>query len=82
MVVCLLQYRKTITAPFDNLKRGRRSTAVISGRDDRRTTPAPHEALAKDIPGSELVIIDDAAHFTPLEQLGIVTGVLLRWMAL
>jgi pimeloyl-ACP methyl ester carboxylesterase len=36
--------------------------------------------LAQNIPGSELVIIEDAAHFTPLEQREIVTRVLQRWL--
>jgi pimeloyl-ACP methyl ester carboxylesterase len=47
-------------------------------------TTAPHrqpnEALANEIPGSELVLIDDAAHFTPLEQPSTVTEVLERWI--
>jgi pimeloyl-ACP methyl ester carboxylesterase len=53
---------------------------IVAGREDRRTTPECHEALARDIPGSELVIVDDAAHFTPLEQPGIVTRVMREWM--
>jgi pimeloyl-ACP methyl ester carboxylesterase len=70
----------TITAPFRNLDQIRCPTVLMGGRDDRRTTPAAHEALAQQIPGSELVVIENAAHFTPLEQPGVVTGVLRRWM--
>ena len=57
-----------IRNPFPNLSQIRCPTVLIGGREDRRTTPAAHEALAQEIPGSELVIIDHAAHFTPLER--------------
>jgi pimeloyl-ACP methyl ester carboxylesterase len=53
---------------------------AIGGREDRRTTPAAHEELAGEIPGSTLVMVDGAAHFTPLEQPEIVTEVLRRWL--
>jgi pimeloyl-ACP methyl ester carboxylesterase len=69
-----------ITAPFGNLDQIRCQTVVIGGGEDRRTTPAAHRALSAEIPGSSLVIIDDAAHFTPLERPEVVTGLLQRWM--
>jgi pimeloyl-ACP methyl ester carboxylesterase len=31
-------------------------------------TPAAHQVLAQEIRGSELVMIEGAAHFTPLER--------------
>jgi pimeloyl-ACP methyl ester carboxylesterase len=55
-------------------------TVVIGGREDRRTTPAAHEELAKQIPGAELVIVEDAGHFTPLEKPGSVSEALSRWL--
>ncbi len=67
--------------PFPNLGRIDCPTVLISGRDDHRTTPSAHEVLAQEIPGSELVIIDDAAHFTPLERPNIVTALLERWIS-
>jgi pimeloyl-ACP methyl ester carboxylesterase len=69
-----------IKNPFSNLGHIRCPTVLIGGRDDHRTTPAAHEALAREIPGSELVMVDDAAHFTPLERPRIVTGALRRWI--
>jgi pimeloyl-ACP methyl ester carboxylesterase len=69
-----------IGAPFENLSQIRCRTVIVGGRDDVRTTPAAHEALAKEIPGSNLMIIDNAAHFTPLEQGEVVTSVLQDWM--
>jgi pimeloyl-ACP methyl ester carboxylesterase len=69
-----------IEGPFQNLDHIHCPTVIVGGRDDHRTTPAAHEALAQDISGSELVIIDDAAHFTPLEKPKIVAEVLKRWL--
>jgi pimeloyl-ACP methyl ester carboxylesterase len=69
-----------IEGPFSSISQIRCSTVIVGGRDDHRTTPAAHEALANEIPGSELVIIDDAAHFTPLERPNIVTEVLEHWI--
>ena len=69
-----------IKGPFSSISQIRCPTVIVGGRDDHRTTPAAHEALANEIPGSELVLIDDAAHFTPLEQPGTVTEVLERWI--
>jgi pimeloyl-ACP methyl ester carboxylesterase len=75
-----MQALLAIKGPFSNISQIHCPTVIVGGRDDHRTTPAAHEALAQEIPGSELVIIDDAAHFTPLEQPAIVTEVLRRWI--
>ncbi len=72
----------SIPGPFTNLDQIRCPTLVIGGREDRRTTPSAHEALAREIPGSELAFVEDAAHFTPLEQPGVVTALFQRWLAL
>jgi pimeloyl-ACP methyl ester carboxylesterase len=71
---------QAITGPIMNLGEIRCRTVIIGGREDRRTTPEAHEALAREIPGAELVIVQDAAHFTPLEQPGAVTAALQRWI--
>ncbi len=57
-----------IKEPYSDLDQIRCPVILIGGRNDHRTTPAAHEALAQEIPGSELVFIDDAAHFTTLES--------------
>ena len=46
----------------------RAPTLIITGRDDA-ITPAPHsELLHHGIPGSQLVIIEDAGHHVPSEK--------------
>jgi pimeloyl-ACP methyl ester carboxylesterase len=70
-----------IKSPFSGLGQIGCPTLIIGGCNDRRTTPAAHEALAKEIPGSQLVMVDDAAHFTPLEQPGVVTEWMERWIS-
>jgi len=70
-----------LATPFPNLHKISCPTVVIGGREDRRTTPHANEELAREIPGSRLVMVDGAAHFTPLEQPEIVTDVLRRWLA-
>jgi pimeloyl-ACP methyl ester carboxylesterase len=69
-----------IKEPFRNLDRIHCPTVVIGGRDDQRTTRAAHALLAQEIPGSELEIVDDAGHFTPLEQPTVVTELLEHWI--
>jgi pimeloyl-ACP methyl ester carboxylesterase len=72
----------SITEPFAKLSQIRCPTIVIGGREDRRTTPAAHEALAKEIPGAELIMIEDSGHFTTLEQPELVTQALRQWLAM
>jgi pimeloyl-ACP methyl ester carboxylesterase len=55
-------------------------TVILGGQEDHRTTPAAHESLAAEIAGSALVLIDDSAHFTPLEQPEAVTAALKEWI--
>jgi pimeloyl-ACP methyl ester carboxylesterase len=69
-----------IKHPFANLDQIRCPTVIIGGREDHRTTPAAHEALTQDIPGSTLTFIDNAAHFTPIEQPAAVTALLRHWL--
>jgi pimeloyl-ACP methyl ester carboxylesterase len=58
------------------------STIIIGGSEDCRTTPAAHQVLAQEIPRSSLLLIEGAAHFTPLEQPGQVTAAFERWLGL
>lgn len=69
-----------ITHPFANLGEIRCPTVLIGGNDDRRTPPAAHEMLAAEIPRSELVVVKDSGHFTPLEQPAAVTDALQSWL--
>jgi pimeloyl-ACP methyl ester carboxylesterase len=65
---------------FSRLKQISCPTIVIGGREDHRTTPAAHETLADEIPAASLVLIEHAAHFTPLEQPSEIMAELLHWM--
>jgi pimeloyl-ACP methyl ester carboxylesterase len=67
--------------PFCHLGQICCPTVVIGGSKDRRTTPADHERLASEIPNASLFLIEEAAHFTPLEQPIQVTTALLEWMS-
>jgi pimeloyl-ACP methyl ester carboxylesterase len=66
--------------PFRHLGAISCPTVVIGGSEDRRITPAAHDLLAGEIPNTSLVLIEDAAHFMPLEQPPQVTAELKRWM--
>jgi pimeloyl-ACP methyl ester carboxylesterase len=55
-------------------------TAVICGREDRRTPVAAHQQLATRIPGATLRVVERAGHFTPLEEPQAVTDALRDWL--
>jgi pimeloyl-ACP methyl ester carboxylesterase len=67
--------------PFSNLKAIRCPTFVIGGQEDRRTTPQAHLLLSQEIPDSQLIMVENAAHFTPLEQPETITNLLRQWLA-
>ncbi len=69
-----------LTEPFRNLDRIHCSTVIIGGAEDHRTTWEAHELLAREIPKSTLVKIENSAHFTTLEQPEAVTRALQRWL--
>jgi pimeloyl-ACP methyl ester carboxylesterase len=75
-----MQALLAIRTPFAGLDQIRCPTLIVGGREDQRTTPEAHELLKQEIPGSELVLIDPAGHFTPVEQPQTVTQVLQRWI--
>jgi pimeloyl-ACP methyl ester carboxylesterase len=55
---------------------------VMVGRQDRWSPPPQHEEIAALIPHSELVVIEDSGHMSPVEQPEQVTNALLRWLGL
>jgi len=71
-----------IVRPFSKLDQIRCPTVVIGGREDRRTTPAAHETLAKEIHGADLIMIEGSGHFTTLERPEMVTEALRRWIVM
>ena len=69
-----------IKNPFSGLDQIHCPTWILGGQEDHRTTPAAHQALADEIPGAELVLVDGAAHFTMLESPAVVTEWMERWI--
>ncbi len=56
-------------------------TLVLCGEQDTRTTLAPHELMAQEIPGARLVTIPDCGHMVTLERPEAVTVALREWLA-
>jgi pimeloyl-ACP methyl ester carboxylesterase len=67
-------------APKDLLKTIHCPATLICGREDQRTPPAVHTAMAAEIPNARLHVLNDAGHFTPLEAPGGVSAALARWL--
>jgi len=53
---------------------------VIVGRDDAATTPAMATDIAQAIPGARLVVLDNAAHLSNLEQAEAFTAALRAFL--
>ena len=53
-------------------------TNVICGREDTICPVRFHEFMAHEIPGADLVVIDDCGHLSSMEQPEVVTKELLR----
>lgn len=56
-------------------------TVVVVGADDDFTPIADARAIADDVPGAELVVVDDAAHMPNLEQPGVFNAALAALLA-
>lgn len=56
-------------------------TLISVGRQDGFSTVAMHEELAEKIPHANLVIYEDAGHFSPVENPEQVTASLVDWVA-
>jgi pimeloyl-ACP methyl ester carboxylesterase len=55
-------------------------TLILCGRQDAITTPEMSSELARGIPKSRLVFIEDSGHYIPLEQPQAVTALLREWL--
>jgi len=64
-------YLKTITCPV----------LLIVGRQDGWSPVSQHEAIASALQDAELVVIEDAGHFAPVERPDDVTTVITDWLA-
>ena len=56
-------------------------TLVVAARDDRLCPVERHEEIARPRPRAELVVLDDCAHLSPLEQPEALSCYLRRWLA-
>jgi pimeloyl-ACP methyl ester carboxylesterase len=56
-------------------------TLVLCGREDLLTPVALHEEMAAGIPNAKLVLIDQCAHMSALEQPQQVTAALDAWLS-
>lgn len=56
-------------------------TLVVAARGDRLCSVDRHEEIAGLVPGAELVVLDDCAHLSPLEQPEVLSDHLRRWLA-
>ena len=55
-------------------------TLVLCGRQDKLTPLAHHEAMAKEIPNAELVVIEDCGHLAPMERPEETTIAMRAWL--
>jgi pimeloyl-ACP methyl ester carboxylesterase len=55
-------------------------TLVLCGREDGWSPLAQHEAIAAQIGGSVLAVIEQCGHMSPFERPAEVTDVLRRWL--
>ena len=54
-------------------------TLLVVGRQDAWSPLSQHEYMQNKIPGAQLVVIEDAGHFTPIERPEEVTTTLEAW---
>jgi pimeloyl-ACP methyl ester carboxylesterase len=55
-------------------------TLVVAARGDRLCSVERHEEIAGLVPGAELVVLDDCAHLSPIEQPEQLSAHLRRWL--
>lgn len=56
-------------------------TMLACGRDDQRTPVAVHAAMAAQIRGAQLTVIERSGHFTALEQPAALGAALRAWLS-
>lgn len=54
-------------------------TLIITGREDKICPPLWHEEMANLIPNSELIIIEECGHLSPIEQPEILNEMIRKW---
>ncbi|MFC7704418.1 alpha/beta fold hydrolase [Plastorhodobacter daqingensis] len=54
---------------------------LVTGREDQWSPIRQHEEIAAAVPETELVVIEDAGHFAPIERPEAVRDAALAWLA-
>jgi pimeloyl-ACP methyl ester carboxylesterase len=55
-------------------------TLVLTGREDLRSPPAQHEAIAHAIRGAVLCIVEQCGHMSTMEQPDAVNAAFVAWL--
>lgn len=55
-------------------------TLILCGKQDSWSPPQRHQRMAELVPGSELRLIDDCGHMSPMERPAEVSALLEEWM--
>ena len=58
----------------------RRPTLVVAAAQDALCPVDLHEEIAGLVPGSELAVVGDSGHLSPLEQPGRITHLVTAWL--
>ena len=74
-------HRRADGAHGDDADEGQAGPDLGAARDDRLCPVERHAEIARLVPGAELVVLDDCAHLSPLEQPDALSAHLLRWLA-
>jgi pimeloyl-ACP methyl ester carboxylesterase len=77
-----LRLQSTRVDERPGLRAVRCPTFVLAARQDRLCPVSRHEEIAALVPGAELVVVEECAHLSPLEQPAAVRGHLRRWLGL
>jgi 3-oxoadipate enol-lactonase len=75
--LAVVVHRRDVLGRLDGI---RVPTLVVCGKEDRATEPLHSERIAARIPGARLVLLDAAAHVSPLEQPKAVNDLLVPFV--
>jgi 3-oxoadipate enol-lactonase len=55
-------------------------TLIIAGQNDQTVAPPHREVLQRGITGSELVVVSDSTHATPIDQAQLFNATVLKFL--
>lgn len=82
--VAIHQYEAIINLkkPFDNLSDIICPSLIVCGEEDQRTSLENAESLCDKIPNASLRIVENSAHFVPIEEPVELSNTLSSWLSL